>query len=152
MTEIEKKFVTLNRQPLGEILMERHVLTKSQLKQALATQKEKKQFIGNVLMQLGFLREKDLVAGLVIQNNIPYIAIDQYEITPDVLKIIPKEFVVEHRVVPLELVGNILSVVMENPLNPTLRAELEQRFPYKIVPFISTKGEIDNAIARFYNI
>ena len=145
-----KDFNTLKKQKLGDILLERNYLTKPQLKQALEVQKETKQFIGEVLMQLGFLKERDLVAGLVIQNNIPYISIDQYEIDSNLTKIIPKEFANQFRVIPLELVGNILSLVMENPLDPQIQSELKQRLSYRIAPFISTKEEIERAIKRLY--
>ena len=76
---------------LGEILIQRHRITKDQLSQALAIQNKEGGVIGEVLINLGFVEEQDIVVALVVQCNIPYISLDKYEIEPGVASLIPRE-------------------------------------------------------------
>ena len=100
---------------------------------------------------MGYVDERDIVVALVVQCGLPYIAVNKYNIDPAVLAAIPKETVIRERLIPLDRIGGILSVVMANPLNDTKKAELEALTKSRVAIFIATKTEIDEAIAKFYN-
>ncbi|MBU0469405.1 MAG: hypothetical protein KKF78_02545 [Candidatus Omnitrophica bacterium] len=135
---------------LGEILLKRKTVVREQLNRALKLQKKEKIFIGEILTNLGFVSEKDIVAALSEQCYFPYIAIDQYEINKEVLNIIPRQVAYKHHLVPLDCVGNILSIVMSNPLDSSLIQKLKEDTSCEIVPFISTRMEIDQALNNVY--
>ena len=59
---------------LGEILIQRKRITREQLEAALQTQKKEGGYIGEILVRLGLLDERDIVVALVIQCGLPYIA------------------------------------------------------------------------------
>jgi len=141
---------TIKRQLLGEILLKRNVITQAQLDKALKIQETEHGLLGEILIQLGFLEERDIVVALIVQCNLPYIAVDKYDIDGSILQLIPKDFVRKYRVVPLDRVGNVLTVVMADPLNLSVKAELQRITNYQIAPFISTKNEIDKAIQRWF--
>ena len=66
---------------LGEILLREGVLTADQLDKALkAQQKSKGEFLGSVLIRLGFITEKNLATALSNQLNIPYLAKENWRI------------------------------------------------------------------------
>src|SRR5436853_2058718 len=102
---------------LGEILLRRKLITAEQLKKSLEVQQKEGGYVGETLVKLGYIEEKDVVAALVVQCNFPYIAIDKYEIERSILQLIPKETVTKYILVPLDRVGDVLSVVMVNPLD-----------------------------------
>jgi type IV pilus assembly protein PilB len=81
---------------------------------------------------------------------LPYIALGNHTIHPEVLKLIPGDVVRRDRLVPFDRIGNVLSVVMQNPLNEKMRKEVESLTGCHIATFISTKSDIENAINRFY--
>ncbi|HBG61056.1 MAG: hypothetical protein A2Y03_11340 [Omnitrophica WOR_2 bacterium GWF2_38_59] len=135
---------------LGEILLNRKMVVRKQLSRALNIQKKDKRFIGEILTTLGFVSEKDVVAALSAQCKLPYIAIDQYDIKQEVLNIIPRQIAFKYCVVPLDCVGNILSIAMSNPLDFSVLQELKQDTSCEIVPFISTRMEIDHALNNLY--
>src|ERR1039457_2313955 len=101
---------------LGEILIQRQKITREQLDGALQVQKEKGGFLGEVLVGLGALDERDIVVALVIQCGLPYIAVNKYAIDPQIVRLIPKEIAQKEKVIALDRIGEILSVVMVNPL------------------------------------
>lgn len=135
---------------LGDILIARGLLKAGQLDQALGVQRKSGELLGRILVRLGFLREIDVVAALVIQCAVPYIAIDLYPPNPAVIPVVPADLARKRQVVPLDRVGEVLSVVMENPFDEKTLADLRQRCGCQIAPFISTPTAIAQAIARYY--
>ena len=134
----------------GQILVKRSVITEEQLSQALETQKKEPGFLGEILVKLGFIEERDIVVALVVQCSLPYIAVSKYTIDASILKLIPEEMVRKNFVVPLDKVGKVLSVVMADPLDETLKQEIQNITQCKVAPFIATKAEIIETINHWY--
>ena len=139
-----------NRQLIGDILIQRKKITQIQLEQALKIQQEDNSFLGEILVKLGYLDERDIVVALVIQCGLPYISVNKYRIDPAIVRLIPVDVARKHHVIPLDRIGDVLSVVMINPLTDELRKKLESLTSCQVATFISTKQEIDEAIARSY--
>ncbi|MBI3602037.1 MAG: hypothetical protein HY209_03995 [Candidatus Omnitrophica bacterium] len=135
---------------IGEILVQRKCISQQQLDHALQVQKKENGLIGEILVKLGYLEERDIVVALVVQCGLPYIAVNKYTVDPQVLGLIPKDMAQKERMIPLDRVGDILSVVMTNPLTNERKAKLETFTKCRIATFISTKSEIEEAIARLY--
>jgi len=135
---------------LGEILIQRKKINRDQLQVALDTQKDKGGFIGEILVNMGLLDERDIVVALVIQCGLPYIAVNKYNIDPTIVRLIPKEVAQKEKVIALDRIGEILSVVMMNPLSEAKKIYLEELTKCRVATFISTKAEIEEAIARNY--
>lgn len=140
----------VQKQLLGEILIERKLITEDQLAKALEVQRQEKGYVGEILVKLGFIEELDVVTALVVQCNFPYIAVSKYEIDKSIIELIPKDFARKNLVMPLDRVGEILSVVMNNPLDIAVRAEIHRLTNYKVAPFIATRLEIEKAIIHWY--
>jgi len=142
----------LERRLIGEVLFERGLVTRAQLHKALAEQRSRarNEYLGEILVRMGAVSETDIVTALVLQCNLPFIAVSKYEIDSQVLKCVPADFARKNKLVPLERIGNILSVVMLNPLNEATREEVESMTGCTIATFISTRSEIEKAIERFY--
>lgn len=139
-----------NRLLLGEILIQRKCIKKEQLSHALDVQKKENGFIGEILVKLGYLDERDIVVALVVQCGLPYIAIDKYELDSTIVDLIPEEMARANRMIPLDRIGDVLSVVMTNPLSQERKTELERITKCRVATFIATKTEIDLAIERNY--
>ena len=135
---------------LGEILIQRKKITREQLQAALSTQKAKPGFLGEILVSMGLLDERDIVVAIVIQCGLPYIAVNKYSIDPGIVRLIPKDVAQKERVIALDRIGDVLSVVMVNPLAEDKKSYLESLTKCHIATFISTKTEIEEAIARNY--
>ena len=127
------------------------MITQQQLDEALAAQKQEKCFLGEILVKRGHVEERDIVVALVVQCGFPYIAVNKCQIDPAVLKKVPQQICRDNHLIPMDCVGEILSLVMTNPLSDSKRQELEQLTGCKIATFISTKTEIEQAIARWYS-
>lgn len=145
-----RRDIISKKQLVGQILIKRGLITKEQLKDALDVQKKEGGFLGELLVKLGFLTERDVVVALIVQCGFPYIAVNKYEIDLKVIDLVPQKFARQYHVVPLDKVGDVLSIVMANPLNIPIIEQIEDMSGCKVATFIATKTEIDEAIDRLY--
>jgi len=148
---LHKKETTAQRQLLGQVLLKRGVITQSQLKHALDTKKKEGGYLGEILIRLGAVEEHEVVAALVVQCHIPYIAIDKYDIDRSIIQLVPAGVARKYHVIPLDRVKDILSLVMVDPLDMTVKTEVQRITNCRLAPFIAAKGEIDRAIQRWYD-
>jgi len=135
---------------LGEILVRKKIISPDQLAKALAVQRSEKGYLGETLIRLGFVEERDILVALVVQCNLPYIAVQNYNVDKVIVDLIPEVVARQYHVIALDRVGNILSVVMADPLNEEIKTELIRMTQCTIAPFIATKSEIEEAIKRLY--
>jgi len=127
-------------------------LTPEQLKDALGAQQGKNFFklIGKVLTEKGYVTEQDVVTAMAIQYGYPYIHLANYNIDPEVAKIIPREFAEKYKLIPLEKIGNAITVAMASVFDKLAVKEIEEKYSYKVRVFLASLAEIEEAIRRYY--
>ena len=141
----------MDRKLIGEILVERGLVTVAALENALEYQKRLPDaYIGEILIQLGLVTEIDIVTALVLQCNLPYIAISKHMVDEAVIGLVPAEFAHCNRLIPLDRIGNVLSIVIVSPISEPLRVEVERLTGCQVALFISTSSEVEAALQRFY--
>lgn len=138
------------KEQLGQVLLQRRVVTSEQLQQALDMQKENGGLLGEILIKLGATTEEDIVQALAIQHDFPYLPLANYNIDEESLKLIPENIVRKYGLLPIDKMGDVLTVVMANPLNEQVLAEIETLTKCKIEIFVATYTEIKEAIERCY--
>ncbi len=140
---------TINKQ-LGELLLERGIISRRQLDEALLLQQEKGGLIGEVLVGLGFVKEEDIAQALTAQYGFPYLPLTSYEITPEVSDIIPARVCRQYMLVPVDKIGNNLTLAMSNPLNVQAIEDIELLAGCNVQTFVSTSSDIKAAIEKYY--
>jgi len=148
----DRKFPLTRKQLLGNILLDRDLITQDQLEYVLQVQEKRGGYFGKILVDLGYVNEHDIVTGLSIQCHVPYIAIDQYDIDQSTLQLVPSAIARKYNVIPLDQVNKILSIVMADPLDMEVKNELQSITNCRLVPFIATQEEIEKAIHRCYDV
>ena len=140
---------TVNKQ-LGEILVERGVITRAKLEEVLVFQKEKGILFGEALVQMKLGTEEDVVQALTCQYGFPYLPLANYEIAPEVVATVPLKLCRQYCLVPIDKIGRSLTLAMSNPLNVQASEDVEQVTDCSVQAFVSTATEINNAINRYY--
>lgn len=138
---------------LGKILIKSGTLSGEQVNQALDVQKSNGDSVlfGDILIKLGFASEMDIVKGVVSQYRIPYIPVNSYKINREIIHILPGQVARKNIAIPLDKIGNILTVAISNPLNDKALTEIESFYHCTVRIFISSSSEILNAIDRYYS-
>ena len=103
-----------------------------------------------VLVELGFLSEEDIAQALTAQFGFPYLPLANYEINADILSIIPARVARQYVLVPIDKVGNNLSVAISNPLNVQAIEDIELLTSSNVHIFVATSSDIKKTIERFY--
>ena len=136
---------------LGELLLEKEIISEEELKEALEIQKkQRKGLLGQILIERKYITEKDILTVLSAQYGFPYLPLSSYSISPEILKLIPENAAKQYYVLPVERIGNILSVVMADPLNKSAIDDIEYITGCKVEVFIATALEITKALAQYY--
>ena len=135
---------------LGELLIERGVITQEQLQKALAVQKEEGGLLGQVLVRLGATTEEDIAQALTAQFGFPYLPLKNYEIGKEVIRLVPENVARQYCLIPVDRIGNALTIAMSNPLNAQAQEDIELITKCKVQVFVSTMTDINQAIDRCY--
>ncbi|MBI3991153.1 MAG: hypothetical protein HY350_03280 [Candidatus Omnitrophica bacterium] len=143
-------FIRIVKKNLGEILLEKNIITTEQLSQVLEEQKKQGGLIGQHLVRMGYAKEEDIIGCLVIQYGFPYLPIANYEIDRGSIEKVPEEFARKYCLIPIDNISNVLTVVMSNPLDTAATSELEALTGCKVQVFIGTTTEITEAIDKYY--
>jgi len=135
---------------LGEILRRNDVLTEEQLRMALDLQRREGGLLGEVLLKLGYVNERDIVQALTVQSGFPYLPLENYELKKEMKSLVPENVARQYSVVPLDVIGGILTVAMSNPLNEKAVEDIEMISKKKVQIFISTVTAVHEALDFMY--
>lgn len=139
------------RKKIGELLIERRIITPEQLTIALEEQKKNGGYLSQQLIALGFATEQDIASCLSSQYNFAYLPLKNYDIPQEVLELIPLKWIKIYTLLPVDRIGDgLLSVAMVDPLNEGVIQMLKQICNCEIVVFISTYSELNEAISRYF--
>ena len=140
----------MNNKPLGELLLERGLINQSQLDQSLDLQREKGGLTGEILVELGFVKEDDIAQALTAQYDFPYLSLSNYDVDMDIASIIPGRVARQYLLVPIDKIGNNLTLAMSNPLNVQAIEDVELLSGCSVQTFVSTSSDIKRAIKKYY--
>jgi len=135
---------------LGELLLREKVISAEQLKAALGFQKKNDLPLGTAVVQLGYLKEDEIARNLSRQLGYPYIDLDQFEVYPEVMKLIPAEVARKYLVMPIHRIRNFLTVSMADPTDLEIMEDIRFRTGLNVQPVIATETSIINAINKYY--
>lgn len=137
---------------LGTMLKEFDFITDEQLKEALEIQKTKHRDLrlGEILVDLGYLDENDLIQVLEFQMGVPHADLKKYALDPGLATILPESLARRYLAVPLELNGNKLRVALADPANVVALDDIRKATKHSIEPLIASQKEIKRAISRLY--
>lgn len=127
---------------LGDILINQGLVSNDQMRDALTLkQRGNKHLLGNILVEMGVLSRAQLTEVVAQQFSIPMVALDRFVVQPEVLRLVPKEYAVEHQVLPLLVNDKNLVVALETPVDADYLDELRFSAQKQVVPVIANPDE-----------
>ena len=135
---------------IGEVLLERGLITRKKLEEALGYQKEHGGLMGQVLIKLGVVTEEDVALALTAQYGFPYLPLDNYEIDVSLTSLVPEKVAREYCLIPIDRIGNALTLAMADPSNVKAIEDIEMMTKCVVQTFVSTPSDIEEAIGIHY--
>lgn len=128
---------------IGQILVEANMITEAELNRALKRQDANGQSLGKNLTDLGYIDGDEITQYIAEQYRIPYVSLDRYELRKDLLSIIPEHISKTYGLIPLDLLGDILTVGMVDAPDENVLRRLEELSGFKIQIMLVTAGDFN---------
>lgn len=135
---------------LGEILMQQKLLSEEQLGMALAEQKRSGRKLGRVFVEHGFVTEEQISGALARQLNIPYINLKFYQISSDLVRLLPETQARRFRALVLEDRKGTMLVGLSDPTDLFAYDEITRLLKQTIELAVVNETEVLAAIDRIY--
>ncbi len=142
---------TQTRLPLGQLLLNRGVVTAEQIDNALSHQQTSghSKLLGELLVELGHCTENQICSALAEAYGVPYAAVSPKLCDPAVTELLPREFLEEHNVLPLFKVYDTLTVALSEPSNVFVIEEIQRLSDCKVQVVCATVKDIKATLQTY---
>jgi len=136
--------------PLEEQLRQRGHVNAQQIEQARSIhEKTPRKRIGQILLEMGAVKEADLLACLAEQYQLPFVQIKHDMVDGDAFQLLDKDFMETHRVLPVTLEGDKLTIATPDPSNIFLMDEVRRKTGYPLSVWVCPADDIMQVLAHF---
>lgn len=138
--------MTVDRDELGKLLLDEQLITRRQLDKAMAQVQRSGVELPKVLIEQGYVSQKDVVEALGRQMGVPFVDLEEALIDPDLGRLIPDHLAKRYHVFPVAQVDNRLTLAMVDPLNVIALDDIRLVTGFDIEPVIATEEAISRAL------
>jgi type IV pilus assembly protein PilB len=135
---------------IGELLVRENLLSAEQLQRARAEATAKGQRLGTQITKLGLLEESELTEFVAKQYGVPSIDLDEFEVDPEVIALIPEDVAIKHNVVPVNRAGSTLILATADPSNIYALDDIKFLTGYNIQAVVASEEAIKRGIEKYY--
>lgn len=171
-----------NRTPIGQILVENKTIDADDLERAMSVQKRRNLRLGEVLVEAGLARPEDIDFALAEQKRrggrrigeilvglnlvsevaltrtlakkfqLPFIDLDNHPVNLKALAELPKEFIEKHRVLPIEMDADSVTVALSDPLAVHVIDALRTQCKKKAREVVATPTQLEKYIPLYLDL
>ncbi|MBO6215425.1 MAG: Flp pilus assembly complex ATPase component TadA [Lachnospiraceae bacterium] len=135
---------------IGDLLIERGLITESELSFALDMQKQTREKLGEVLVNNKIVSPIDMAKTLAYQLEVDFVDLSKVSIPTELSQLVMRNTARSNHLVPVQKQGDTLYVAMDDPLNYYAIDEVRKVTKLKIVPMIATDEAVERAISTLY--
>ncbi|HSQ43066.1 MAG TPA: hypothetical protein VLM37_12370 [Fibrobacteraceae bacterium] len=151
LATVAKQTKARDSRKIGELLIERGLVTQEQMETALEMSKRTGQKLGTVLVKKGFVDEHALLDILSMRLEIPQVRLTNYGFSPEAMRLMTEEVCRQFRAVPMEIHGQKVKIAMADPSDMKASDVLRFKIGMDLEPVMATEKEILDAIDRVYH-
>jgi type IV pilus assembly protein PilB len=135
------------RRPLGQILLDKKLITQEQLDEALKVQKNTAGAkIGRVLVDLGYVAQTDIDRAYAEQLGYSYLELENTTIDAEVSKTLPQSVARRYKAVPIRRNGNRLVVALADPTNVFALDDIRLITGFEVEPMLASESDLETLI------
>jgi type IV pilus assembly protein PilB len=139
------------RDRIGELLVQKNLLSAEQLQRAAEEAKLSGSRIGLQLTKLGFIQEDELAEFISAQYGVPSIDLDEFQIDESVIGLIPEDVAVKHCAIPVNRAGSTLILATADPSNIFAIDDIKFLTGYNVEVVVAAEEAIRRAIEKYYD-
>lgn len=138
---------------LEGILLAEGTVTAEELKAAQDVQAKEGGFLGQILIDLGYIDANSLTSFLAKHCKIPHLSLLDYLIDEAQVKLVPQEICLKYRLLPIDRLGKNLTVAMVNPLDTQALEEVRRACPeLRVKPILCEYSHFESVARRLFKI
>jgi len=137
---------------LGEILVEKGIITPQELEAAVKKQQNTKEMIGQVLINMGLITERKLLQVLAEQQGVRFVDLKEEQIDQKAVETVPAKFAWHYKIMPVKIDGNVLTIAISNPFDMWPIDDLETNLGYRVEKVLTPTPDILEGIKKFYGV
>ncbi|MFH1664764.1 MAG: ATPase, T2SS/T4P/T4SS family [Candidatus Omnitrophota bacterium] len=135
---------------LLKALIEEGLITEEQVREALDKQFGAKKPIQELLVEMDFIKEDELVKISSRVFNMPVTNLNREHIDPNAIKAISYETAKRYGVLPIRVEGNTLVVATSDPTGVITLDDIRAIARMNVKPLLSTRSQIAASIEKYY--
>ena len=139
-----------SQKKIGELLVEAGLLPSEQLDRAVKEAARLQKRLGSYIADEGLVSAEDVASTLSLQLNLPLIDLKRHTVQPKALDLVPEHYARQHDLIPIDIVGDGLLVVMADPGNIQILEDLRAQARMPIQAAVGIPSDIQEAINRYY--
>jgi len=134
---------------LGQILVDSGLITSEQLGEAQDLQRAQGRSLGRVLIDKGYVGERDLVRALAEQIGMPFVDLSETDVDPRAVTSISETIARRYTALPIRFDDGRLIVAMSDPANVFALDDIRTITGLDVRPVVATRDDIVDAIGRY---
>jgi type II secretory ATPase GspE/PulE/Tfp pilus assembly ATPase PilB-like protein len=135
---------------LGEVLIEAGLANAADIEFALTEQRKRGgKRIGQILVEMSLVSEVDLSTTLAKKFQLPFVDLDTCVINLAALEELPRDFILKHKILPLEVDTKSLTVAMSDPLAIDALDQVRQIAKKHICEVVATPSQLERYIPTY---
>lgn len=132
---------------LGQLLIQKGLITDKQLEDALGEQRQTREFLGSILVKRGWISEERLLKTLAEQFEIPFVCLKDRYIDWDLAMSFSSSLIVDRQCLPVSKDETGLTVAITNPLDAEAISQVEgEARGLKIHLILVSTGDMQDAL------
>ncbi len=139
---------TTTRRRLGEILVEKGIVSQDDLTRCLGLQKNSGRRLGDVLLGEGLVQASDLLRALAAQYEVDFVDLTEVPIDAEMVRRVPAHVARGHRAVPFAQAGDYVLVAMANPIDVVAVDDLRNLLHTRVKAVMADLDQILATIER----
>lgn len=136
--------------PIGKLLLMNGLITVDQLEYALKIQKQKGKKLGDTLIELGYIKERDLMKILSSRLKVDYVEISKIQVREEAVELLKQDYVSKNKIFPIDCNDKIIVIATTDPMNFFLMDDIKLKTGKNVRPVLATISEIEKAISTYY--
>jgi len=143
MAQFDKRLMT--------ILTKAGLLDKEKARRAMEVATQQKRSLNQVVVEDGFVSERDLAGAVAAVANIPPVDVAKIRPSPEALETLSQDMAEDYGVLPIARIGDTLTMAVSSPFDILMLDDIQIITGCEIKPVVSSEVSIRKAISNAYN-
>ncbi|MDO4558699.1 MAG: ATPase, T2SS/T4P/T4SS family, partial [Planctomycetia bacterium] len=137
---------------IGQILVDLGFITEKQLESLLDEQQGRPgEMLGQIALTLNMVTDDQMAQALAEQFGLKVLPLGDFVVAPDVLAHVTEPMAHLYKIIPVSFRNNVLTIAMCEPQKVSVLDELRSFLGYEIRAVVSTEKDIEKSLERYYS-